>query len=116
LLVTDAISAAGMPDGEFQLGSLSVKVSQGVCRVPEGALAGSTLSLDRALRNMISWTGIPLEEAVYMTSRNAAESIGVAETKGSIHPGYDADMVLLDDDLHVYATFCEGKLVHREAK
>jgi N-acetylglucosamine-6-phosphate deacetylase len=84
--------------------------------VPEGALAGSTLSLDRALRNMISWTGIPLEEAVYMTSRNAAESIGVAQRKGSIHPGYDADMVLLDDDLHISATFCEGKLVYREAK
>ena len=53
LLVTDGISAAGMPDGDFQLGSLLVKVSQGVCRVPEGALAGSTLSLDRALRNMM---------------------------------------------------------------
>jgi N-acetylglucosamine-6-phosphate deacetylase len=115
LLVTDAISAAGMPDGDFQLGSLRIKVSQGVCRVPEGALAGSTLSLDRALRNMISWTGIPLEEAVYMTSRNPAESIGVAQKKGSIQPGYDADMVLLNDDLNVHATFCEGKLVHREA-
>ena len=115
LLVTDGISAAGMPDGDFQLGSLLVKVSQGVCRVPEGALAGSTLSLDRALRNMMRWTGIPLEEAVYMTSRNAAESIGVAQTKGSIQPGYDADMVLLNDDMHVHATFCEGKLVHQDA-
>ncbi|MCI0421431.1 MAG: N-acetylglucosamine-6-phosphate deacetylase [Acidobacteria bacterium] len=113
LLVTDAISAAGMPDGDFQLGSLAVKVSQGVCRSPEGALAGSTLSLDQALRNMVSWTGIPLEEAVYMASRNPAESIGVAGTKGSIQPGYDADMVLLNDDLHVHATFCDGKLVHQ---
>jgi len=50
-----------------------------------------------------------------MTSRNAAESIGVARTKGSIETGYDADMVLLNDDLHVHATFCEGTLVHREA-
>ena len=116
LLVTDAISAAGMPDGDFQLGSLLVKVSQGVCRVPEGALAGSTLSLDRALRNMMSWTGIPLEEAVYMTGRNAAESIGVARTKGSIEQGLDADMVLLNDDLTVHATFCEGKLIPREAQ
>jgi N-acetylglucosamine-6-phosphate deacetylase len=115
LLVTDAISAAGMPDGDFQLGSLLIKVSQGVCRVPEGALAGSTLSLDRALQNMIRWTGLPLEEAVYMTSRNAAESIGVADRKGSIRPGYDADLVLLDDGLHVRATICEGKLVHQEA-
>jgi N-acetylglucosamine-6-phosphate deacetylase len=115
LLVTDGISAAGMPDGDFQLGSLLVKVSQGVCRVPEGALAGSTLSLDRALRNMIRWTGTSLEEACYMTSRNPAESIGVAETKGTIQPGYDADMVLLNDDMQVHATFCEGKLVHQDA-
>ena len=115
MLVTDAISAAGMPDGDFQLGSLLVKVSQGVCRVPEGALAGSTLSLDRALRNMMTWTGISLEEGCYMTSRNAAESIGVAKIKGSVQPGYDADLVLLNDDFSVHATFCEGKLVHRQS-
>jgi N-acetylglucosamine-6-phosphate deacetylase len=115
LLVTDAISAAGMPDGDFQLGSLLVKVSQGVCRVPEGTLAGSTLSVDRALQNIIRWTGIPLEEAIYMTSRNPAESIGVAQTKGSIQPGYDADMILLNDDLEVHATLCEGQLVHQRA-
>ncbi|MBM3802936.1 MAG: N-acetylglucosamine-6-phosphate deacetylase [Acidimicrobiia bacterium] len=114
LLVTDAISAAGMPDGDYRVGTLSVKVSQGVCRASNGALAGSTLSLDRALRNMIDYTGIPLEEAVYMTSRNPAESIGVAESKGSIRPGCDADLVLLDNGLLVQATFCEGKLVFRE--
>lgn len=115
LLVTDAVSATGMPDGDFKLGNLLVKVSQGVCRVPDGALAGSTLSLDRALQNMIRWTGIPLEEAIYMTSRNPAESIGVANTKGSIEPGYDADMVLLGDDLRVHGTFCEGKLIQRDS-
>src|SRR5262245_15451958 len=115
LLVTDAISAAGMPDGDFQLGSLLVKVSQGVCRVAEGTLAGSTLSVDRALQNIMHWTGIPLEEAIYMTSRNPAESIGVAQTKGSIQPGYDADMILLNDDLEVHATLCDGQLVYQQA-
>jgi N-acetylglucosamine-6-phosphate deacetylase len=65
---------------------------------------------------MMSWTGIPLEEAIYMTSRNAAESIGVARTKGSIEQGFDADMVLLNDDLTVDATFCEGKLIPRETE
>jgi N-acetylglucosamine-6-phosphate deacetylase len=114
LLVTDAISAAGMPDGDYRVGSLPVKVSQGVCRANNGALAGSTLSLDRALRNTINYTGISLEEAVCMTSRNPAESIGVAESKGTIRPGCDADLVLLGDDLSVHATFCEGKLVYRE--
>ncbi len=113
LLITDAVSAAGMPDGEYQLSSLRVKVSGGVCRSPEGALAGSTLSQDQALRNIVHWTGLPLEEAVYMLSRNPAESIGVAGLKGSIEPGHDADLVLLNDDLSVHATLCEGALVPR---
>ena len=113
LLITDAISATGMPDGDYQLGSLAVKVSQGVCRSMEGTLAGSTLSQDCALRNMTGWTGIPLEEAIYMLTRNPAESIGVSGSKGFVQPGKDADFVLLDDDLGVQATICEGTLVYR---
>jgi N-acetylglucosamine-6-phosphate deacetylase len=113
LLITDAISATGMPDGDYQLGGLAVKVSQGVCRSLDGTLAGSTLSQDRALRNMVQWTGIPLEEAIYMLTRNPAESIGASQSKGSVLPGLDADLVLLDDELNVNATFCEGTLVHR---
>ncbi len=116
LLVTDAITAAGMPDGDYKLGSLSIKVSNGVCRSPEGSLAGSTLSLDRALQNMIRWTGLPLDEAIYMVTRNPAESIGVSTFKGSIAPGFDADLVLLNQDLSVHATLCEGKWVYHEAK
>lgn len=113
LLITDAISAAGMPDGDYQLGSLAVKVSSGVCRSLEGSLAGSTLSQDRALQNIVRWTGMPLEEAIWMLSRNPADSIGVAGFKGSVRAGCDADLVLLDDDLTVQATFCEGTLAYQ---
>jgi N-acetylglucosamine-6-phosphate deacetylase len=113
LLITDAISAAGMPDGDYHLASLAVKVSQGVCRSLEGSLAGSTLSQDRALQNMIRWTGMPLEEVIYMLTCNPAESIGVSGTKGSVQPGQDADLVLLEDDLSVQATLCEGSLVYQ---
>ncbi|MGH9962883.1 MAG: N-acetylglucosamine-6-phosphate deacetylase, partial [Pyrinomonadaceae bacterium] len=111
LLITDAIAATGMPDGDYQVGSVSVKVSQGVCRSPEGVLAGSTLTQDAALRNMVGWTGIPVEEAIYMLTRNPAESLGVSGSKGSVQPGKDADLVLLDDNLRVQATVCEGTLI-----
>jgi N-acetylglucosamine-6-phosphate deacetylase len=114
MLITDAISATGMPDGDYQLSSLTVKVSQGVCRSPEGALAGSTLSQDRALRNMIGWTRMPLEEAIYMLTVNPAQAVGVGASKGWVLPGYDADLVLLNDDLSVHATLCEGTLVHQQ--
>jgi N-acetylglucosamine-6-phosphate deacetylase len=116
LLITDAIAATGMPDGDYQVGSVAVKVSQGVCRSSEGVLAGSTLTQDTALRNMVGWTGIPVEEAIYMLTRNPAESLGVSGSKGSVQPGKDADLVLLDDDLKVQATLCEGTLIYRKQK
>lgn len=113
LLVTDSISACGQPDGEYQVGPLRVTVTEGVCRNLEGRLAGSTLTQDRALRNMMRWTKVSLAEAAFMTSRNPAESLGITSQKGSIEPGLDADLVLLDDDLNVQMTFCEGRLVFR---
>jgi len=114
LLITDAITAAGQPDGEYQVGPIRVRVTEGVCRNLEGQLAGSTLTQDRALQNMMQWTKVSLAEAVFMTSRNPAESVGITGHKGSIEPGLDADMVVLDDDLSVQMTFCEGRLVYRQ--
>ena len=113
LLVTDAISACGQPDGEYQVGPLRVMVTEGVCRNAEGRLAGSTLTQDRALQNMMRWTKVSLAEAAFMTSRNPAESLGISRQKGAIEPGLDADLVLLDNDLNVQMTFCEGRLVYR---
>ena len=113
LLITDAISATDMPDGQYQLGSFVVKVSNGICRSPEGQLAGSTLTQDRALRNIIRWSGLPLEEAIYMLTQSPAKAIGVAGQKGMVQSGYDADLVLLNEDLSVHKTICEGKIAYQ---
>ncbi len=95
VLITDAISATEMPDGDYQVGSLMVKLTNGVCRSLEGQLAGSTLTQDRALRNMMRWTALPLEEAIYMVTQNPARAVGIEKRKGSVELGYDADLVLL---------------------
>jgi N-acetylglucosamine-6-phosphate deacetylase len=109
LLITDAITATGMPDGQYQLGELTVKVVQGVCRNLEGNLAGSTLTQDRALRNVIQWSKTPLEEAIPLCTVNPAEAIGIDSSKGSLEPGKDADLVVLDENLEVHATLSSGQ-------
>src|SRR5712664_721924 len=100
ILVSDGISATGMPDGKFQLGTFEVTVKGGVCRNAEGKLAGSTLTLDRALRNIVA-LGTPLVDAVRMLTLNPASLLGIEFKKGVLRAGADADVVLLDDALHV---------------
>jgi N-acetylglucosamine-6-phosphate deacetylase len=112
LLVTDAISAGGMPDGSYRIGDIPVTVSAGVCRNAAGQLAGSTLTQDQALRNVVQWTGLPLEEAILMCAGNAARVIGLDEQKGTIEPGKDADMIFLDTRLEVQAVLSRGRWVH----
>jgi len=113
VLITDAISATDMPDGQYQLGSFVIKVSNRICRSPEGQLAGSTLTQDRALRNIIRWSGLPRDEAIYMLTQNPAEAIGVAGQKGMVQSGYDADLVLLNEDLSIHKTICEGRIAYQ---
>ena len=110
LLITDSISASGMPDGQYRIGDCEVMLSGGVCRSREGRLAGSTLTQDQALRNLLRWSGLPMEEIVYMLTKNPAESTGLADCKGSLGPGQDADMVLLKMDLTVQTTIVQGEV------
>lgn len=98
LLVSDGTAATGMPDGKYQLGTLAVSVAGGVCRNAEGRLAGSTLTLDRALRNVVA-LGVPLADAVRMLTLNPARLLGLELQKGMLQPGADADLVLLTEDL-----------------
>jgi N-acetylglucosamine-6-phosphate deacetylase len=98
ILVSDGMSATGMPDGKYQLGMFVVKVSGGVARNTEGKLAGSTLTLDRALRNMVA-LGVPLA---------AARQIGLGARNGVLTPGADADLVFLDDKLEVSGVMTRG--------
>ena len=110
ILATDATSATGMPDGEYALGGGAVQVRGGICRDAEGRLAGSTLTQDKALRNLVQWTEMRLEDAVLALTANPARALSL-EGRGSIERGAFADMTLLDGNLEVERTYVSGKLV-----
>jgi N-acetylglucosamine-6-phosphate deacetylase len=97
-----------MPDGKYILGPLQVKVSGGVARNSEGKLAGSTLTLDRALRNIVQ-LGVPLAEALQMLTLNPAKLLGIEFKKGSLRVGADADIVLLDQSLNITRVWARGR-------
>jgi N-acetylglucosamine-6-phosphate deacetylase len=110
VLISDGTSATGMPDGEYMLGGLKVTVNGGVCRNAEGRLAGSTLTLDRALRNIVG-LGIPLADAVRMLTLNPATLLGIEFKKGALRTGADADIVLLNDGLEIERVWARGRVV-----
>jgi len=107
ILISDGISATGMPDGKYLLGQFEVTVSGGVCRNSEGKLAGSTLTLDRALRNIVA-LGASLADAVRMLTLNPATLLGLEFKKGVLRAGADADIVLLDEALQIRGIFTRG--------
>lgn len=107
ILISDGLSATGMPDGKYMLGKLEITVSGGVCRNSEGKLAGSTLTLDRALRNVVA-LGIPLPDALRMLTTNPAKLLGIEFKKGALRTGADADIVLLDESLQVTNVWTRG--------
>jgi N-acetylglucosamine-6-phosphate deacetylase len=111
ILISDGISATGMPDGTYPLGPIEVTVKDGVCRNAEGKLAGSTLTLDRALRNVVA-LGIPLGDAVRMLTINPATLLGIQFKKGALRVGADADIVLLDESLHIAGVWARGVAVN----
>ncbi len=107
LLVSDGIAATGMPDGKYRLGNFEVSVKDGVARNSEGKLAGSTLTMDRALRNIVG-IGVPLQDAVRMATVLPARRLGLAGKKGIIAVGADADLVALTSDLRVAGVMTRG--------
>ena len=113
VLITDSIQVAHLPDGPHDQSGQTVIVDGIRCRFPDGTIAGSSLTLDRAVRNFREHTGVPLWDAVRMASLNAAESIGVGDRKGSPEPGKDADIVIADADFHIRAAYVEGREVYR---
>ena len=107
ILISDGISATGMPDGKYSLGVLEVTVHGGVCRDAEGRLAGSTLTLDRALRNIVN-LGASLGDALRMLTLNPAKLLGIEFKKGALRPGADADIILLDEMLNIARVWTRG--------
>ncbi len=110
LLVSDAIRGTGLADGVYPIGDREIMIKEGVARLENGNLAGSTLTLDKALRNMIAATEKPLEAILPALTSNPATLLGVADHKGFIQPTYDADLVLLSHELMVKQTIIGGVL------
>lgn len=111
-LVTDAMAALGMPPGKQLLGDFEVLVDDVSARLPDGTLAGSILSLDQALRNLMAFSGCSLAEALPTITRTPATALGMAAERGSLAEGYRADLALLDQDLQVAATLIAGRVVY----
>lgn len=113
IAITDSIMAAGLPDGEYMLGVNPVIVRGGDARTPEGVRAGSTLTLDKALRNLVSFTGKGVEDLWPLLSKNQSEMLRLTD-RGVIEKGRRADLVVLDDNLEVTETIVRGREVYRK--
>jgi N-acetylglucosamine-6-phosphate deacetylase len=114
LLISDGIEAVGMEDGVYELGGQTVYVNKCIARLEDGTLAGSTLTLNRAIRNLVEQLGIPVTDAVYMASAAPAEKLGLAEKIGSLEAGKDADVVVFSPAFDAQLTMIKGKIVYRE--
>ena len=114
--ITDSIMAAGLPDGNYKLGVNDVVVVDGDAKLASnGVRAGSTLTTGQALKNIMKFTGRPIEEVLQLLTVNPAKLIGVFDKKGSIADGKDADLVILDEENNVKDTFVRGKQVNKES-
>ena len=112
ILISDGIRAVGMPDGEYELGGLPVFAREGKVVLADGSLAGSLLTLDRAVRNMVEFTGMPLWKAVRMASLVPARRLGLDGDLGSLETGKRADLVVTDESCHVLKVWIRGKCVY----
>jgi N-acetylglucosamine-6-phosphate deacetylase len=104
------MAATGCADGEFTLGPVTVSVREGIARLESGALAGSTLTLERAVANVARWTG-KLAAAWQMASLNPARQLGMDDRLGRLWPGYEADLVAIDARGQVVLTIVAGRPV-----
>lgn len=111
IAVTDSIMAAGLPDGKYRLGVNTVIVKDGDAKLEDGTRAGSTLTQNVALKNLISFTGRSLEEILPLLTENPARLINVFDRKGSIENGKDADLVVLDENNDITDVFVMGKRI-----
>jgi N-acetylglucosamine-6-phosphate deacetylase len=112
-LVTDAMAALGMPPGRYALSDHEVIVDETTARLPSGTLAGSLLTMNTAVRNLITFTGCTLAEALPTVTSTPANLLGLPH-KGRIAPTCDADLVLLTPELQVHTTFVGGRIIYQK--
>lgn len=111
ILITDSMRAGCMKDGKYELGGQDVYVKDGAARLKEGNLAGSVLTLNKAVYNFFENTNLEINEAIYMASLNPAKSIGIDDKKGSLEIGKDADIAVFDEKMDCYLSISEGKYI-----
>jgi len=112
ILITDAMRAAGLQDGIYSLGGLKVIVKNSEARLESGNLAGSTLTMSKAVKNMIEKMSISIEKSIRMASLNPAQLLGLNKDRGSLTSGKRADIVVLDDNFNVAYTIKKGKVIY----
>jgi N-acetylglucosamine-6-phosphate deacetylase len=111
VLITDAMTGAGLAEGKYLLVGNEVFVKDGRATLANGTLAGSIATLNQCVRNIHRLVGYPLQDAVKMASLNPARAMGLADRLGAIHVGKDACLTVIDDDVNVYLTMVKGKVV-----
>jgi len=112
ILITDAMRAAGKPDGKYDLGGQEVVVKNGQAKLKNGTIAGSVLTMNKAIRNLVETVGISLMKAIQMATISPAKCLGIEGKKGSLKPGKDADIVILNRELEVELTMVKGKVIY----
>ncbi len=116
ILVTDALRGTGLPDGDYAIDTRTITIREGAARLPDGMLAGSTLTMERALGHLVENAGRPLCELWPASSLTAARELGISHRKGSLEVGKDADLVLLDEHYGVALTLVQGRAVYRRGE
>ncbi|NMB46982.1 MAG: N-acetylglucosamine-6-phosphate deacetylase [Firmicutes bacterium] len=114
ILITDTMRAMGLPVGHYQLGGLKIDVSKEAARLTTGELAGSTLSMAKAVKNAMEMLGVSWPEAVRMASYNPAHAVNLGHRKGSLTVGKDGDIAVFDDQLNTLATIVAGQVVYQK--
>lgn len=113
ITITDGMQAIGLPDGRYVYNGIPYEAKDGAARYKDGTLIGTALGLNQMLARLIRFTGCSLPTAIDTATKNAAAVLRVADTKGSLAKGKDADLVVLNDDLSVYATIVDGQIVYQ---
>nr|WP_295611643.1 amidohydrolase family protein [uncultured Terrisporobacter sp.] len=112
ILITDSMRAGCMPNGKYDLGGQEVFVNNGVARLSSGNLAGSVLTLNKAVYNFMKNTNLTINEAINLASINPAKSINISDTKGSLEINKDADISLFDEEMNCYMSILRGEIIY----